>query len=390
MSKYASSPVWDAEMTGMVDLSPPRVFLKALGSPKFDVERLIDSEMGDVLHNRLQRFQKWPQEMDPELLEYWLGRGLVKELHHTAYCRIDEAMAAKHFAMGLGKTMEELCQRNTKWSAYIPLSSRTQPERKYPLLFCFHGGADPVYSVELFGHVDLAAQEEYILIAPQNCDEHYVSEIYEYAVAHYPVDESRVYMRGFSYGSAMATDNAIARPERFAAVSLFGQLIRTGFWNRPTEKQLKHMKDMTMPMLNIEGDAEGGRTLPMNVDFSYITAIPNTDRRVEANLEGLNAWLEFNHCPRRITKAQMLDSCHSADRVERMIGTIFDDTEIEQHDGRDFCIGNYYDEQGRNMMKIVGIDNLPHFPVPFIAEFEWDFLSAYRRDPQTKQIEITK
>ena len=41
---------------------------------------------------------------------------------------------------------------------------------------------------------------------------------------------------------------------------------------------------------------------------------------------------------------------------------------------------------GENRLRVVGVEDVPHWPVPGFAEFCWDFISRFRRDPATGRL----
>ena len=143
---------------------------------------------------------------------------------------------------------------------------------------------------------------------------------------------------------------------------MVGQLLRKKFYGDPTDEHLSKISKLKIPAINIEGLTEAGKTLPMNISQEYNHCIPEVVRTVEDNCEGLNYWLGFNRCPRRVTLEDMYNSAHSADIVERMIGTVFDSTHVERHFDRNYYVGDYVDDEGVTMLRVVGIEDIPHWP----------------------------
>ncbi|MCR4842253.1 MAG: alpha/beta fold hydrolase [Eubacterium sp.] len=104
-----------------------------------------------------------------------------------------------------------------------------------PLIIVLHGlSDDPYYTVNSTGWADMAAQEGLVVIAPDypgfgmgdatgNTDApDFVKSVIEYASETYGIDESRVYLTGFSMGGATTGFVAEQYPELFAGVVCMG------------------------------------------------------------------------------------------------------------------------------------------------------------------------
>lgn len=372
---------WNTPLTGVGPGDTPKSIFRACGAPNFDVERFLSDDIGSIQIRRFENYICYPDPAAPEVTEYWRKKGLIKQLHDTPKKEdIPQKYVDRLTAIGVCANREEALVRYAQWASYVPVSSLTEPERKYPLLFVLHGGDDPIYMTETYGFMDLAAREELIVIAPQDAGYQNVGALLDYALEHFPVDPSRVYCAGFSGGAAKTEDTVIAYPQRFAGAILVGQLLRTRFYGNPTREQLDGIPQYRIPLFNIEGLTEAGRTLPMNISQEFNPCIPDVVRTVADNCEGLNAWLAFNRCRRTVTQADMYASAHSADVVERMIGTVFDRTHVERHFDRNYYVGEYMDDNGVAMIRIVGVEDIPHWPVPSFAELAWDYISRFRRE----------
>lgn len=122
------------------------------------------------------------------------------------------------------------------WYEYVPPQLRSTTE-KVPLLFYFHGGGCvPLYGAEQSCWHDVADRENFIVIYPKAsknkswnsfCDPNSPSDVafVMAMIAHiktiHPIDESRIYISGFSSGSMMTHALASLHPERFAAAAPF-------------------------------------------------------------------------------------------------------------------------------------------------------------------------
>ena len=120
------------------------------------------------------------------------------------------------------------------WYEYVPPRLRGSKE-KAPLVFYFHGiGCVPLYGAEQSGWHDIADRENFIVVYPkpslnkawniwdessQPSDQAFVLALLEHMKQTYAIDESRVYISGFSMGGMMTNALASAYPELFAAAA---------------------------------------------------------------------------------------------------------------------------------------------------------------------------
>jgi len=120
------------------------------------------------------------------------------------------------------------------WFEYIPESVKAAPEMKVPLMLFNHGGADTPGNVcNTIKMHEVAEKEGFILVYPwatsrwgwnqdmldsQYDDVGYLNALIAYMKKTYAIDETRVYIGGFSNGSAMAQVFAMTNPEIIAAV----------------------------------------------------------------------------------------------------------------------------------------------------------------------------
>ena len=111
----------------------------AMGDKDADAEAIAASEDGKLAMQNMAVMGM--PEGSEEGKAYWRERGLIKEVH--------------------GEGLE-------KWASYIPVASETEPERKFPLIFCLHGAHNPIQLTESYGIIQLAAREQCIAIAPEN------------------------------------------------------------------------------------------------------------------------------------------------------------------------------------------------------------------------------
>ncbi len=120
------------------------------------------------------------------------------------------------------------------WYEYVPPQLRGGTE-KVPLVFYFHGiGCVPLYGAEQSGWHDIADRDGFIVVYPRPAvnkmwnvwddpvlpsDHAFILALLERLKETYPIDETRVYVTGFSMGGMMTHSLACAYPELFAAAA---------------------------------------------------------------------------------------------------------------------------------------------------------------------------
>ncbi len=120
------------------------------------------------------------------------------------------------------------------WFEYVPAAVQQNPTEKAPLLLFLHGGADtPGNICNTIKMHEIAEREGFLLVYPwatsrwgwnqdmangQYDDVGYLSALIAYLKKTYAVDDTRVYIGGFSNGSAMSQVFAMTNPELIAAV----------------------------------------------------------------------------------------------------------------------------------------------------------------------------
>lgn len=121
------------------------------------------------------------------------------------------------------------------WYEYIPPQLRGTSE-KVPLVFYFHGGGCvPLYGAEQSGWHDVADEENFIIVYPKAAqkkmwnvwndpmldfsDEAFVLALIAHMKTVHPIDETRIYVSGFSMGGMMSNCMACIQPDLIAAAA---------------------------------------------------------------------------------------------------------------------------------------------------------------------------
>lgn len=342
----------------------------AMGDADADAAAIAKSEDGLEIARRMG-VMDMPEDSEASKA-YWAGyeKGLRKEVH--------------------GEGLD-------KWSSFVPLAAEKEPGRKFPLIFCLHGAHNPIQLTESYGVMQVAAREECIVIAPENENWENIARLLSYAKENLPVDLSRIYAMGYSFGGFMSSRNGMAHPEVFAGVGMGGMLfagnvIAHELDGQPypayelTEDMLQKAAALKLPALLFMGENEMLRLLPLwkePVEDIRGGVIPLS--RVDKQ-RAFNNWRRVGGCGPTV----FLNEGDAGDLVEQHIGARFERTEIRTYQGRKYFIGDSVNAQGECFFRAVACEKMVHWPTPAFAELAWEHIGKFARDLTTGEIKKIK
>jgi pimeloyl-ACP methyl ester carboxylesterase len=373
-----------------------------MGREDIDLEKFRSCGAGAAVAQMMENTVLRPDEHDPASVAYWAKKGMVKEFHGedkpmdwAEYCSRTgfEYDVSKAYPQNLVK----------KWTSFVPMSA-FKPEnkdKKYPLAFVLHGAGNSVYTIDGWGFVDAAIEREWIIIAPSLELDEVILEILEEVKSLYPVDESRVYVCGFSYGSMNTNILSLKHPDVFAAAAPCGGFLTDGMFRpgprprrgRPEGAPL--MPEYTEPMFLFDGSGmpEKGIKMPAmsvigNKD-GYQFPINESPNR-EMMVSNLNLWARINGAAEIDPAA--LEGFSGSSEEENLLGIPLAGGcgAMKHADGIDYAIGDLKDSDGITMVRIVCEDNVPHWPTPELSRLVFEFFSHFSRDPKTHKSVHTK
>lgn len=280
--------------------------------------------------------------------------------------------------IGMEYHFEEIDGWMREWYTYVPQSVRQNPEKKAPLVLAMHGytcsgeiyagnsgwyqvadkyGFIVVHPTALYAQVEM----ENKCIDPNNTplpawnvfeeddrpDElHFFSVLLDKTRAQYPVDPSRVYATGHSYGSLMTQMLALAMTDRFAAVAPCSGVFFGGAEKRMLARDsMKNRPDVEMPVWMFCGERE---------EF-LIDAVPTKENVTGFNIE---MWLKNNH----------MDGAIPADWADCP----------PVADGR--WNNRFFDQDGVPMVRFTSVEYMPHATMPEMSFRIWEqFFSKFSR-----------
>lgn len=353
----------------------PKMMMRMMGDARFDVDAYFNSPDAKEHTEGMAAMRRG--EDTPATHEYWanFGKGMKKELHNA-----EDPL--------------------NKWASYLPLAAvdvmENGGDRVFPLIFLLHGAHNPILMTEGYGMTQVAAREECIVIAPENENEESILALLEYAKEHWPVDASRVYLTGYSFGGCTTSRNGWKHPELFAGLGWGGMLFGTqmpgheldGMWYpeyEVTEEDVKKMEALEMPVLLFMGENEMLELLPLwrnqsEVGQDHVIPLQSADKH-----QAFNNFRRAGGCAPVEFKEQEYYENHE-DPVVRSIGADFEYTEIFVDRARKYFIGDSLNAKGENLFRTVAAEKMHHSATRMWAEFIWEHLSGYARDTETGKL----
>ena len=361
---------------------------------KVDLQALRDGGYIDVVDKMMEPVTMSLDDHSPEVLAYWAKQGMVKEFHGQR-----DVMSWTEYGDKTGYYWEDkggdAPQNDRKlWNSFVPVSA-FRPEnkdRKYPVVVVLHGGFNPISIIDGWGWVQEAAKREWIVIVPSIELDDVIEEILEKAKKLYPIDESRIYACGFSYGGFMSNLLGMKRPDIFAAVAPCGAPINNGFCEKAMGPEPQTPFDGVpralalntyMPVINIYGNLDGFR-FPFYDYKNFRTGESGT----AALVEGLNVWARVNKCQEiRLEDVMALKDKEDASPEEKHIGIPIapDCRKTINRDGITSYLGALKSEDGKIRTAIMCTMNMPHWPTPEMCRQAFGFFAHFSRDPETKE-----
>ena len=359
---------------------------------KVDLEALKKSGYIEVVGKMMEPITISLDERDPKVVAYWAKLGMVKEFHGDL-----DVLSWEAYEYQTGYHWEpapNLVQNHFKrWNSFVPCEAfDPNNTRKFPVVFVLHGANNPASIVDGWGWVQEAARRRWIVIAPALELDDMLDAILDEAKKLYPVDESRVYACGFSYGGFSTNLLGNKRPDVYAAVAPCGAHMGNGYsedGHGGTEprrafdgESVAQKMGVYMPIINIAGALDGFR-------FPYYDYKDwNGDPGTEQLLEGINHWARVNHAREfTLEEVMALKGRDDISPEEKYIGLPLepDCRETVERDGITSYIASLKSEDGVVRTKIMCTMNMPHWPTPEMSRQAFEFFSHFSRDPVTKE-----
>ena len=247
-------------------------------------------------------------------------------------------------------------EREYDYFVHLPQGKAKEARKKLPLVFTVHGRGKPAWLFTAKNGWDTLADEtgEFILVSPDSPgniwflprDRMVFPQIVHDMAEEFGIDESRVYLTGFSNGGMMVREIAVLYPETFAAVSP---------WNAPSGNTGAMMK-------------EDSSVMAPEYDKEFIEIL---DRFLESGYE-MPSYFIFGDKDRAavMENDRMIPLMLGANRYVSKV--------YEEMEG--YSTTYYKNSQGKTMVIVTVMKDMPHGAVPDESRLTWQFLKQFRRE----------
>ena len=360
-------PRWDVPLLPQARRGAPALSLREslpqAGNRFFSMDAFMRSEYGQKYLDGLAPLFLSDDPMDGKVLDYWRQRGLRKTR-----------------LWGGPQPWNE-------WILFTPWDAGAEatPSRRYPLLIGLHGGGagpeagEPLFFAESSGYARKAAQEGLILALPEDHSAEGILRLVDYMRAHYPVDPGRIYLAGYSAGGDRACAAALRRPELFAGICVGAGL---PFSLRRDEGEIARAGRCGIPMIAVGCLQDKGNHTPMCQTNPLDRPVPDFVARLltaEGKIQWVNTFFAINGIP-----------CYSLSEIRRYLQAAGTPEEkrlglraqrawsYDWAGAKHLCL-DYQDAQGRNTVRYVFIEGLPHTEPVDMMDIAWPFLRRFSR-----------
>jgi pimeloyl-ACP methyl ester carboxylesterase len=346
--------------------------LTAMGNADFDAEAYVNSESFNKQSQMPSQIMFKNGASMEEISLYWEAHGLRRELHGDPE------------------------DTNSQWISYVPAYTEDlAASNAYPLLFVLHGAFNPIALAETYGYAELAEKEKLILIIPENERADNIMKLLEYAGEHFPVDKSRVYCVGFSFGGMSCARIALQYPDVFAGAGMGGMVHASGSPSLEmtgvtypafelTPELVETAKNKIMPACIFVGENEVLNLVPFYKDGLSLEKDP--ERLVEpfplAKLAAYNVWRQAGGCGPVDQNELISGPQRSADIGENKIGALFERTEVRNYDKRSYYIGDCVKPDGECHTRFICAAKNPHWVTNRMADLIWEHIGKFARNRQ--------
>ena len=327
----------------------------------FSLEKHIHSICGKRMAEAMMPEEKYLNAQDPELLRYWESIGLRYESHITG---------------------------GQRWCSLIPLCAYGQKKEKLPTVVILrevtrNNDYLPLIAISgFYDYVDLAAQGEmnlimFVMETPD--DNEMLLDVLKDAQKLFAMDMSRLYLTGHSHNSVYVMKFLARHPEMIAAVATQGY---QHCMNSPaamgehamTDEEIEKLRAYDIPMISICGTAEN----------NFLIREPGS-KAYEDSVEGYRRRLYCCKAPAR-TKEEIRAALNGPSYANRRLGVPTDYAEVEIVYGRECYIGHVLNEKGKEYLRLVTVDNLPHITTPMTPSLSWSYMRRFARNTATGEL----
>lgn len=284
---------------------------------------------------------------------------LNRHVHSICGKKMAEAMALEHryedasdpellqYWESIGTRYEQHETAGQRWISLVPACAYGQTKEKLPALLVFRETSQNNPYLPLvgfggyYGYCDIVAQGDLIMLmfAMETPDDKEVAGVATQG------NRNGLYGPGYSGPPRMVSDEAI-----------------------------EFMATFDIPVINFCGTAENDYTQLDPESRAYANMIDAFQRR-----------LKSARCPVK-TEEEIRAARTSSDYATRKIGVPVDRSEVVYMFGSECYCGYLKNFEGKEYLKLVVVDNLPHITIPQMSELSWSFLRRFARNLETGEL----
>ena len=325
----------------------------------------------------------------------WFG-GWRKATENAPLTLMDRPIAEELGLVFNGPCSDSSIPDQSAWYEWIPEEALSAENSDvYPLVLVYHGaGDDPVFEAEQNGWVQLAGEQRFIVVAPEDNNADGVAlfgppeenatqrniDTLQYVIDKYPVDTSRIYLVGFSLGGVNTIITAESNLDIFAAIAPCAY--------PPMETIIGNNIDATLKY-------EGYGYDPASIDLPVFYFSGTSDSSILPTDE--NGAYHFSRDTARffnqVFKLNEIDAYIDPDTLD------FDTYPWYGFDvsfNQDLCFTNkhgqeintvsYYNTSNYEMLRMMIMTNGQHNHYTEIARYVWDYVSHFSRNADDGKI----
>ncbi len=322
---------------------------------RFDREWLIHSELGRRMVEDMGYEYRYDTVEDPRFLQEMEEKGIRYHIRYNA----------------LGE----------RYLVAVPKSA-LESEEKLPVVLIFqevYGGNEHLaVSAQsyLAEWIDIAAQGECILVyfvLEDIVSNDRAVDVVKAAAREFPMDLNRLYVTGHSHDGYFTYAFANRNPEFVTAMATMGMgLCPVGMNDLPDYSTTDPIAKYDIPTISLTGLCESsfpvdeedkrGRWLPMLKQIFRNYRIPmRSDEEILGAFESRNA----------------------AERITALPGDHFETLWLA---GFENYIVDFTNVDGKNHLRVVRGQNMPHTVTPTMCTLAWSFLRRFAKDPETGKL----
>jgi poly(3-hydroxybutyrate) depolymerase len=285
------------------------------------------------------------------------------------------------------------------WYEYIPPQLRGTSD-KVPLLFNFHGGGCvPLYAAEQSDWHEIANKENFIVVYPEASqrnmwnawddrnglefsDVDFFLALIEHMKSVHPIDETRIYVSGFSMGAMMSNALACAFPDVIAAAAPCNAF-NEGYFS--SLEAMEARRTGASYASNAPMDVQEASNIRKIADkkkaaFDYIVPVIQTAGLIDGKwpivstddmrLKTFDYWRNYNH----------LGTQPLLQNADNESGLTADETFYDGDDKR-FLRHRWLNSDEESLYELLLAKRCPHALDIRTHSYTWQFLKRFSRNP---------